>query len=211
MYTCTFQCLRPCLDRSGAGLAIHFLLECVFTTPSDECSCSTPTLQPLFMSAVAEFFIWKRCVYTLCDKMSLIRNGNGVCVYVSMYEKRKLFSPNQRGCECQCTHVSMQLNVIQRMIPSLYIPTLHPSNCIQATAHNIDQCVWLDGYWWIWSLISNDVLNFYFIYILVSRKLGMKTQCVCECVCVKYRRIGTSFCVSARCKRWCTKPSCHVA
>lgn len=53
VYTCTFQCLRPCLDRSGAeGLAIHFLLEWVFTTPSDECSSFTPTLQALFMSAV---------------------------------------------------------------------------------------------------------------------------------------------------------------
>lgn len=84
-------------------------------------------------------------MYTLCDKMSLIHNGNGVCVYVSMYEKRKLFSPNQRGCVDVSVSVRMsqqvQLNVIQTMIPGLYIPTLHPSNCIQATAHNIDQCV----------------------------------------------------------------------
>lgn len=45
------------------------------------------------------------------------------------------------GSERQCTRVSVQLNVILMMIPGLYIPAMQSSNCIQATLHNIDQCV----------------------------------------------------------------------
>lgn len=56
-YTCTFQCLRSCLDRSRAeGLAIRFLSECVFTSPADRRSSFIPvTSQPLFMSALGGF------------------------------------------------------------------------------------------------------------------------------------------------------------
>lgn len=101
------------------------------------------------------------------------------CIFISMKKKGEhtlSLDPNGVGVllTSLCTYVSMQPSVCQRMIPGLYILSLCSSNCIQATAHNIDQYVWSEGYWWICCLVFIWHL-LVFIYAPVSRECVTNT------------------------------------
>lgn len=85
-YTCTFQCLRSCLDRSRAeGLAIRFLSECVFTSPADRRSSFIPvTSQPLFMSALGG----------LCEEAAAFSSGS-----VALTQRPSYLMVMERACD----------------------------------------------------------------------------------------------------------------
>lgn len=167
---CAFQCLT--LSLSGpAGLALNFLLECVFITPSEQC---TPPHSDSLSASHSSFCSCLPWVNILLP-FSL---PSFVCVTLSSMSKANSSWSSVCVCVSPC-----RPSVCQRMIPGLYILTLCSSNCCQATPHNIDQCVWSVGYWWIWNLVSNDVLHFFcIIYTLVSRKLTIIGVRVGKCL-----------------------------